>query len=401
MVKNPGVFVVKTKKAFTLVELTVAVALLAMMISFSAVILRISIDSNRLASANAEIMQKFRAITDQLNRDFSGLCKDAPMLFWFRLNRPNPADPTTYERFDQIMFFAEGDFTSTRLYYDAIQSGGKKKEPALTGLPVRGNVARIYYGQARSPDPLDNIIKYPFYIGLTKEENKRYRILARRQHILTADDNYFPWPTPSPDPAVVAASFDLMYPTTNVSSNDWFEHDRLSLACWKILNASAYDTSILRVCFIDFPPLIDTTDAVSTADTIHKLWAEGVGSFAIQWAYMDLGNNPTYPADDRILWFPNNDPLLSTDLHFDLMNAIPKEGDEVDVFGVMFNVPGGDRLNYWFSNPRLCYRYPILVPSNLIIYSSPTALKFTFTLYDSKGIIKEGRTFTHIVYLDE
>jgi hypothetical protein len=27
------------------------------------------------------------------------------------------------------------------------------------------------------------------------------------------------------------------------------------------------------------------------------------------------------------------------------------------------------------------------------------ALKFTFTLYDSKGVIKEGRTFTHIVYL--
>jgi len=30
---------------------------------------------------------------------------------------------------------------------------------------------------------------------------------------------------------------------------------------------------------------------------------------------------------------------------------------------------------------------------------SPKALKFTFTLYDSKRIIKEGRTFTHIVYL--
>jgi hypothetical protein len=29
------------------------------------------------------------------------------------------------------------------------------------------------------------------------------------------------------------------------------------------------------------------------------------------------------------------------------------------------------------------------------------ALRFTFTLYDSKGIIKEGRTFTHIVYLDD
>jgi len=36
-------------------------------------------------------------------------------------------------------------------------------------------------------------------------------------------------------------------------------------------------------------------------------------------------------------------------------------------------------------------------------YSIPglgRALKFTFTLYDSKGIIKKGRTFTHIVYLD-
>ena len=30
----------------------------------------------------------------------------------------------------------------------------------------------------------------------------------------------------------------------------------------------------------------------------------------------------------------------------------------------------------------------------------PKAIKFTFTLYDSKGIIKGGRTFTHIVYLE-
>ncbi|GAG37847.1 unnamed protein product, partial [marine sediment metagenome] len=28
------------------------------------------------------------------------------------------------------------------------------------------------------------------------------------------------------------------------------------------------------------------------------------------------------------------------------------------------------------------------------------ALKFTFTLYDSKGILPKGRVFTHIVYLD-
>jgi hypothetical protein len=31
----------------------------------------------------------------------------------------------------------------------------------------------------------------------------------------------------------------------------------------------------------------------------------------------------------------------------------------------------------------------------------PKAFKFTFTLYDSKGILKEGKTFTHIVYLGD
>ncbi|MCP4712759.1 MAG: hypothetical protein GY869_29375, partial [Planctomycetes bacterium] len=29
------------------------------------------------------------------------------------------------------------------------------------------------------------------------------------------------------------------------------------------------------------------------------------------------------------------------------------------------------------------------------------ALKFTFTLYDSKNIFRQGKTFTHIVYLDD
>ena len=29
------------------------------------------------------------------------------------------------------------------------------------------------------------------------------------------------------------------------------------------------------------------------------------------------------------------------------------------------------------------------------------AFKFTFTLYDSKGVFGEGKIFTHIVYLDD
>jgi hypothetical protein len=32
---------------------------------------------------------------------------------------------------------------------------------------------------------------------------------------------------------------------------------------------------------------------------------------------------------------------------------------------------------------------------------NPKAFKFTFTLYDSKGVLKEGKTYTHIVYLGD
>jgi|GEM_PF-3691159 len=31
----------------------------------------------------------------------------------------------------------------------------------------------------------------------------------------------------------------------------------------------------------------------------------------------------------------------------------------------------------------------------------PALIKFTFTLYDSKGILKTGRRFEHIVYIGE
>jgi len=73
----------KMKKAFTLIELVTAVGILAMIISFASVVFKVSIGAHRAAVANAEIMQKLRAITDQLNTDFKGIQKDAPLLVRF------------------------------------------------------------------------------------------------------------------------------------------------------------------------------------------------------------------------------------------------------------------------------------------------------------------------------
>ena len=366
----------RTNKAFTLIELLVAISILAIALSIAGVIFRVSIESYRAAIANAEVMQKLRAITDQLNSDFKGLQTDAPLLMWFR---QDPNDPS--QRYDQIMFFADGDFQSTQLY---------------AGRPIIGNVARIYYGQAQSLDPRDNTMKYPFYLDRHK------RLLARRQHILTADPDLYVWPIAGN----IGGTFDdVDGAPKGYNNNEIFEHDSLSLAQWKTLDSTAYGVlggTILNTCF-DFPPWVNMGDA----KTFHKLMCEGVGNFTIQWAYWDPGLDPISPLDDKLMWFPSDNPDGSgTYSHFDLVRmdgfpsnppGTPKPGyTDFDVFGVFFNIPNGSQRNYWGAAHLMRYNL-----NNKFPYSFyPKALKFTFTLYDSKGVIKNGRTFTHIVYLD-
>ena len=138
------------KKAFTLIELVVAIGILGMMFLFSGVIFRTGIETHRTAGANAEIMQKLRAITDQLNRDFKGIREGFPIVVF-----ANPG---------RIVFLASGDFHSIMQY----GTPGNEKI-------VRGNIASIFYG----PDANNvNLVDRP-------EE----KILLRGQMILTADDS--------------------------------------------------------------------------------------------------------------------------------------------------------------------------------------------------------------------
>jgi len=112
----------RTYKAFTLVELLVAIGILAVVLSFASVIFRVCIDAHRTAIANVEIMQKLRAITNQLDSDFKGLRKDGE-IFVAWVAKPVPAvagykdnDLDGYERFDRIVFFADGDFQSYEIF---------------------------------------------------------------------------------------------------------------------------------------------------------------------------------------------------------------------------------------------------------------------------------------------
>jgi len=288
------------KKAFTLIELVVAIAILAMMSAFAGVVFTVSIDSHRAGLANAEIMRKLRAVTDQLNSDFAGIRKDAPMAIQFSRS---VVDGTT--RRDSIAFFANGDFQSVRQY-----STG-------TGLrTVAGNVASIYYGQASGPDP---------------------NILARKQKILTSDSSLIDTPALG-DPCEFLIG---------------------SLAEWRVdINDVSFGAWV-----VDAPPV----DPHLEAD-LPLYVMEGVADFMIQlpvWVTDMLD-----PDSETFIWIPDN------------LDSI---WDDVDSFGYFYNVPGGVVPVDWYNESA----------------NWPNALKFTFTLYDSRGIIREGRTFTHIVYLGQ
>ncbi|MHC4113925.1 MAG: PulJ/GspJ family protein [Planctomycetota bacterium] len=108
------------KKAFTITELVVAIGAFALMLSFIGVLFNANIDAHRTAGANAEIMQNLRAITNQLERDFSEICKDGYLLLY--------SDKLAAFHTDRLYYFCTGDFQS---WFDS---------------DVRSNIARVYFG---------------------------------------------------------------------------------------------------------------------------------------------------------------------------------------------------------------------------------------------------------------
>lgn len=354
------------RKAFTLIELVVALGILAVIMSFASVIFRVSIESHRVAQGNAEIMQKLRVLTGQLDADFQGLRRDGDIFIIWDAKRKsdysgaNANDPSAFERFDRIMFFTAGDFQT----YNA--------DPA-----VRGNMARVCYTLVSRPaDNEDGRLR-------PQEQEPADRMLARTVHILV----------PSADAAdkLDTASF------TDEQWREWnstLEYDNLSLQEWmQIPRAQKIDIlSVVGDVTVAGDVTSTTSEAargtvidLTQADPVHALLCEGVGQFAVQgWS----------DAEQR--WIPeinpNGDESLEDDSDFLL------EGDDLDPK----NNPG-----IWYPRGAVTLRNITHEASQIDeshfheIPGLGRALKFTFTLHDSRGVLASGRTFTHIVYLDD
>lgn len=356
------------KKAFTLIELLVAIGILAMVLSFASVIFRVSINSQRTASANAEIMRKLRAITDQLNADFQGLCKDGEIFaVWVAHAKygADPTDPNSYERFDRIMFFADGDFQSYGVNHKIIQ----------------GNVARISYMLAKRGD----FTNYTSPEVQPENQSPDKRILARTQHIYTDNNDLYDFLDPNE------------FPHNNDEWYEWnnrFEYDKTTLEQWKNISWD-YKKYMLSVISnvradsaVEYRFLMGATANPADPNSIHMLLCEGVGEFKIQgWSWDNIQGKWRWVPEVN----PDGDGDLTDDTDFYL------DGDIIDpcsVPGVLYPY-GLVSLRTFSYDPNL------LNETNFnLIPGLGRALKFTFTLYDSKGVIKDGRTFTYIVYLD-
>jgi hypothetical protein len=248
--------------------------------AFAGTIFKVGINAYRTAVANAEIMQKLRAITDQLNADFKGVLWNPEMRIHF--------DESNDIRSDSIVFFANGDFQSTKQYQD--KNSGKYRT-------VSGNVACIFY-----------------FLADVSITNPREKVLVRRQKILTCDSSL--------DTFKLNEKFEYCN-----------ENEKSSLS--ELIADPGFDANDLM-----YKKNLDLNDS----NDLVAYMAKGVDDFTIQYVG---GENPDQGKRFNV-WRPENSEVIG-----------------------------------W--------------PTDLY----PRAFKFTFTLYDSKGVIKEGREFTHIVYLGE
>ncbi|MCX5632107.1 MAG: hypothetical protein NTW93_00270 [Phycisphaerae bacterium] len=287
---------------FTIMELLVAVGLLAVVLAATGMIFRYSIDAQRTAASTAEMMHTLRAITDQLNSDFAGLREDGYLVL--QSDDSNSA----------VYFFSTGDFQS---WYDPT---------------VKSNIVRVYLGPAGN------------------------------------------------DPNNLALDMRLLTPGNIPTPGRKLDYNDVSFAqCQANIASLENPNAVLSTDRPDINMARDPNDA-------RRLLAQKVGSFKIEWTYGWVRSS----AINQIVWwgFPNalQDETSLTEPNGTVIDLLSgKIGQIVTAINETKNAgPPPYYAVYWDpANPQYW----------------PKALKFTFTLYDSRGLFKNGRKFEHIVYI--
>jgi len=360
-------------------------ALLVALLIVSGMVFQMAIKAYRRAEATREISRKLRTITSQLDRDMAGLRKDGEVLVvWRPIGVDADGNPVgaggqvaRYERHDVMLFFADGNFQSYGRWPLTVQ-------PGQTQDYVVGNLALVMYMQAFDASG-----------DLPQFQEHKDRILARSQHIFTADPRLVATAIPPIvplDPANIVGTFtdgaalplgafrppgfcnQMEY--LNLTMQQWMSIPLLNGKAdivARVANATVTVTTPGGTVDRSPPPGWKALQADGDGPlNVHLIMCEGVGEFYVQgW----------YEAEAR--WYPE----------------IDRDGDGLfEGAGDTDFVVAGGRID----ETRLIGRWwnATMEPFEEVV-GLGRALKFTFTLYDSRGVFKEGKTFTHIVRMDD
>ena len=350
--------IVTRRQGFTLIELMVAVGLLATVIAISGIIFRVSVKTYHLAQANEEVLEKFNMITSQLDADLQGLRKEGLIFIGWALSD----DPNI--RSDRMLFFSN----------QPVSTFNTESSSRI----IEGHVARIVYCMSPS-----------------RPDGQPYATLIRSQHVLTSDPEL-------PVPETLNGK-DWTLPETWLNNLlDPNQYDLMTLQDWRnlpFLDKWAMLRGMLNFEINDEDTLLysasfDPVDARDPNDRIHLRLCDGIGEFRIEgWARDPSGTER---------WIPENRDLIEPTRHvggFSRAGFVlyPHVGDP----SIASDSQAGEvRLGGDFPEAGYDERFEMNPDSFYHIPGLGRALRFTFTLYDARGVLPNGRTFTHIVYLD-
>ena len=360
------------------------------MLLTTGLVFKSSTDASGRAMARSEIMHQLRAITRQLEQDFSGLRPDMPMAIIFEGYTENgvaglgdPDFPDRQIRYDRIWFFANGDFQAND--YNSTDS-------------VSGNVAHIYYGQS-----LDRFDPPNEEASLLER-----RILTRREKILTADGtlNWFNTSFYSvPNGTDEEYKLDFM-PVDNVAPFSG------GLNFWKnipfnpggsflgIFNALFRDDTRVTYSVVRRPAMIfDNPDTGNTGLKYHGDGEEGFQRLYMASDLTDFKVEIWFPGATE--WFPNETDRET--IRADGL-ALPNLSDGYAFYWNAAEDAGVMTAPTFAFDNGLEWRGEtgIGALATLLDWTDvwPEALKFTFTLYDkNRRHFGEGETFSYMVKL--
>jgi len=369
------------KRAFTILELLVAMALMVVLLAISAVVFKTSVQAQQTASATAEIMQKFQAITHQIKTDLEGLEKDAEICIIWKPGIDTNGDGIVddYTQMDRMYFFTTGAFQT----YATWQIQGAAK-PAV----LHSSLARVCYMLAGDGSGKQ-----------AADQKASKRILGRSQHIYTAAnviDDYIP-DSPQINPNYGNLSIFPDWAAFTSEKNNYYEYDKKTSNQWRDepvwlpTAASEKSEMVERILdadlFAPFGPQNGEKRGIQINPAkdlnLHMLLAQGVGQFKVQ-GWLD--------AEKR--WYPQIDP--NGDGNFSDTDFVPS-GSGISA------IVAPDLIYPYKRHSDHKYAYNLADLDKAHFNEIPglgPALKFTFTLYDSRGVFPEGKTFTYIVYLN-